>query len=176
MQSVSLRYSKFLCRSMSLSDSAKKCSSIKNMTHEGQGNIDLWELSATVSSLLLSVLMKILYIFKYTYIYINVNIVLRLDLLHIVVVAFGGCWWRRSLNPCMFFGLTNSDIESHPRYDEPDATALVQVISFLKSALKVGKPRVRGERGDPITWRRNRWSCRNLSSCWAFDHFCIPPF
>lgn len=139
------------------------------MTHEGQGNIDPWELSAAVSSLLLSVLMKILYIFKYTYVY--VNIVLRLDLLHTVVVAFGGCWWYRSLNLCMFFGLTASDIESHPGCDEPDATALVQVISFLKSAFQVSRLRVRGERGDPITWRRNRWSCRSLSSCWAFDHF-----
>lgn len=51
-------------------------------------------------------------------------------------------------------GLTTSDIESHPRYDDqPDATALVLVMYFLKSPLKVGKVRIRGERSDlsPIT-------------------------
>lgn len=68
LQSVSLRYSKFLCRSLSFSDSAEKCNSIKNMTHKGQGSIDPRELPATVSSLLMLCLMKAVYIFKCTHI------------------------------------------------------------------------------------------------------------
>lgn len=101
VQSVSWRYSRFLRRSVSLSDSVKKCNSIKNMTHKGQGNIDPWELSAAVSALLMSVLMKILYILKHTYRRL-LKYPCRRDLLH-VVVAFGGRWWYRSLNPCVFW-------------------------------------------------------------------------
>lgn len=146
MQSVSLRYSKFLCRSMSLSDSAKKSNSIKNMTRKGQGSIDPWELSATVSSLLMPVLMKTLYVFKYTYICI-------LQYLYsfkaCCVTYCSCCFWCmlvirifKSLHVLSLLQILNLTL---------DMISLIQQhwcrsSSFLKSTLKVGKLRIRGER------------------------------